>query len=51
MQALYSDSELLTQLKDGMKSKDGKELMKPFADKLSEGEMKDLVAFVRRFGK
>lgn len=51
VQALYSDAEMFDQLKNGMKSKDGKELMKPYGDKLSDAEMKDLVAFVRTLAK
>jgi cytochrome c553 len=51
VQALYTDAQLLDQLKNGMKSTSGAELMKPYSDKMSEAEMKDLVAFVRTLGK
>jgi len=51
VQALYSDAEMFDQLKNGMKSNSGKELMKPYADKLSEAEMKHLIAFVRTLAK
>lgn len=51
VQALYSDAEILDLLKNGLKSKSGKVLKKPFSDKLSEAEMKDLIAFVRSLAK
>lgn len=51
VQSLYNDAQLLDQLKNGLKDKGGKEQMKPFSDKLSEAEMNDLIALVRKFGK
>lgn len=55
----YTDAKVLADLKDdkafkslkeGMKDGD-KELMKPFADKLSDAELKALVAHMRTFKK
>ena len=47
----FTDEQMLKQIKEGMKDKNGKEKMKPFADKLSEEEIKALVAYVRAFKK
>jgi len=55
----YSDAKVLGEMKDdkafksikeGMKEGD-KELMKPFSDKLSDDEIKALVAYMRTFKK
>jgi cytochrome c553 len=49
-QATLNDEKSLKSLKEGMK--DGaKEKMKPFADKLSDDELKALIAHVRSFKK
>lgn len=45
-----TDARLLEGIRDGVKE-DGKEKMKAFKDKLSEDEMKALVAYVRAFKK
>jgi len=45
-QETFDDTKAFTVLKEGLKI-DGKEAMKPFRDKLSDQEIKDLVAFVR----
>jgi len=50
-QAAFTDEQMLKQIKEGMKDKNGKEKMKPFGDKLNEDEMKALVALVRSFKK
>jgi mono/diheme cytochrome c family protein len=47
----FTDDEAFTALKDGMKDKDGAEKMKPFADKLSDDEIKALLAYVRTLAK
>ena len=39
------------QIKEGMKDDKGKELMKSFADKLTDPEIKELVAYIRAFNK
>jgi cytochrome c553 len=44
------DDQAFKSLKDGMKDGD-KELMKPFADKLKDDEIKALVAHMRTFKK
>jgi cytochrome c6 len=50
VQAEMKDDAALKALKDGMQAK-GKEVMKPFKDKLSEDEMKALIAHMRTFKK
>jgi cytochrome c553 len=44
------DAEAIKAIKDGLK-KDGKEVMKPFADKFTDDEVKALLAYVRAFKK
>jgi cytochrome c6 len=51
LQASLSDEQVFNQIKDGMKDKNGKERMKPFASKLSDEEMKALVAHARSLKK
>jgi len=50
VQAEMKDDTALKALKDGVQAK-GKEVMKPFKDKLSEDEMKALIAHMRTFKK
>ena len=50
-QASFTDEQMFKQIKEGMKDKAGKEKMKAFADKLSDEEIKALVAHVRSFKK
>jgi mono/diheme cytochrome c family protein len=50
VQAAMKDDEAAKHVKEGMKV-NGKEAMKPFNDKLSDAEIKDLVAFMRGFKK
>jgi cytochrome c553 len=44
----FTDEEAFTVTKDGIK-KDGKTVMKPYSTKLSDDEIKELVAFIRAF--
>ena len=44
-----TDAKAIDQIKNGMKDKDGKEKMKAYKDELSAAEIKDLVAYVRKF--
>lgn len=48
VQAELKDDEMLKAITDGVKI-DGKEKMKSFKDEISADEIKDLVAFVRKF--
>ena len=47
-QAAFDDAQATKAIKEGIKDKDGKPLMKPFAT-LSDDEIKGLVAHVRSF--
>ena len=49
-QASFTDEEALKATLDGVKV-DGKEKMKPYADKLSAADAKALVALIRTFKK
>jgi cytochrome c553 len=48
VQAGFTDEEAFTATKEGIK-KDGKTVMKPYAAKLSDDEIKELVAHIRSF--
>jgi cytochrome c553 len=50
VQAAFSDAEAERAVKEGVKT-NGKETMKPFGSKLSEADIKALVAHVRSFKK
>ena len=50
VQAEMKDDNALKIIKEGIVEK-GKKKMDPYADKLSEQEMKDLIAYMRTFGK
>ncbi len=50
VQADLKDDAAIKAIKEGLKSDDGKKLMKPF-DQLSDSEVKDLVAYIRSFKK
>ena len=50
VQAAFSDAEAERAVKEGVKT-NGKETMKPFAAKLSDADIKALVAYVRSFKK
>ena len=49
-QASLTDEKMFNQIKNGMK-KDNKEIMKPFGDKIKDDQIKELVAYVRKFKK
>lgn len=49
-QASFTDEEAFKVTKEGLK-KDGKKIMKPYAEKLSDDEIKELVAHIRGFKK
>lgn len=50
VQAAFTDAQALDAIKNGI-TRDGKQVKKGFAAKLSEAEMKDLVQYVRAFAK
>jgi mono/diheme cytochrome c family protein len=50
VQAAFSDAEMARAIKEGVKE-NGKEKMKPFGSKLSEADIKALVAYIRSFKK
>ncbi len=50
-QASFTDEQMTSQIKEGMKDKNGKEKMKPFGGALSDDEIKALVAHVRSLKK
>jgi mono/diheme cytochrome c family protein len=50
VQAAFSDPEAERAIKEGVKT-NGKETMKPFAGKLSDADIKALVAYIRSFKK
>lgn len=50
VQAEMDDAKALARLKEGMKE-NGKEKMKPYADKFTEAELKDMIAYMRAFKK
>jgi mono/diheme cytochrome c family protein len=50
-QASFSDEQMFKQIKEGMKDKNGKERMKPFGDKITDEEIRTVIAFVRGLKK
>lgn len=50
-QKTFTDEQATKQIKEGLKSSDGKEKMRAFADKLSDDDVKALVAYVRSLSK
>jgi len=50
VQAAMKDDEAFKSIKDGMKDKDGKVLMKP-AEDLKDEEIKELIKYMRTFKK
>jgi cytochrome c553 len=50
VQAELKPDEAFKRIKEGF-SEDGKEKMKPFAQKLSDDEIKELITFVKKFEK
>ena len=49
VQAEMKDAEMVKAITDGAFDKDGKEKMKAFKEELTADEIKDLVAYVRKF--
>jgi cytochrome c553 len=49
VQAAFDDEGGIKQVKLGLKDKNGKDRMKPFAEKLSDDEIKALVKHIRSF--
>lgn len=50
-QGSFTDEQAQKQIKEGLKDKTGKERMKPFDGKLTDAEIKALVAQVRSYKK
>jgi cytochrome c553 len=50
IQASVKDEQIFKAIKEGLK-KDGKEIMKPLADKLTDDEIKALVTYLRGLKK
>ncbi len=50
-QKTFTDDDAAKSVKEGFKDATGKVKMKPFADKLSDDEIKALVAYVRTLAK
>jgi cytochrome c553 len=49
VQADLKDDDLLKAIVDGVKDKNGKEVMKGFKGEISDQEAKDLVGYIRKF--
>ena len=49
VQAAFDDEAGFKRVKEGLKDKNGKERMKPFAEKLSDDEIKALIKHIRTF--
>ena len=47
LQSEFTDEKAIKDLTDGLKDKDGKELMEAYKDKLTADEIKAVVAYVR----
>lgn len=50
-QKTFSDDKAFGDIKNGLKDSDGNDKMKPFAEKLSDDQIKALVAYVRTQAK
>jgi mono/diheme cytochrome c family protein len=50
-QKTFTDDDATKSLKEGLKDASGKTKMKPFADKLSDDDIKTVVAYVRTLAK
>jgi cytochrome c553 len=50
-QKSFTDDQAFTAIKEGFKDASGTDKMKPFADKLSDDDIKSLVAYVRTLAK
>ena len=51
VQADFKDDDAIKAIKEGLKSDDDKTLMRPFGDRLSDDDIKALVAYVRTLKK
>lgn len=51
LQKQFSDEQMFDQIKNGMKDDKGKEMMKGYGAVFSDAEIKNLVAYVRKFKK
>jgi len=51
VQDSMKDADATKALKEGLKDDKGKELMKPYADLLSDDDIKGLLAYIRAFKK
>lgn len=49
VQAKMTDEEMAKAIADGLKDEKDRERMKPYKDELSADEIKDLVAYIRKF--
>ena len=49
VQAEMKDADMIKATSDGLKDKNGKELMKAYKEELSAKEIEELVAYVRKF--
>jgi len=50
-QKTFTDDAAFRDIKQGLKDKDGNDKMKPFAEKLSDGDITALVAYIRTLAK
>jgi mono/diheme cytochrome c family protein len=50
-QKTFTDDQIAQDLKNGLKDADGKQRMNPFGDKLSDDDVKAVVAYVRTLAK
>ncbi|MCF7765016.1 MAG: cytochrome c [Verrucomicrobia bacterium] len=50
-QSTIGDEEIARQIREGKKGADGLQKMPPFADKVSEEEIKELIEVIRKFRK
>ena len=50
-QESFTDADAFQKVKTGIKDKNGKDRMKPFEGKLSDAEIKELIAHVRTYKK
>jgi mono/diheme cytochrome c family protein len=50
-QKAFTDAEAFAALKNGLTAPDGTQKMKPFADKVTDDEIKALVGYVRTLAK
>lgn len=48
-QGSFDDDHAFKQIKEGLKDKNGKDRMKPFAEKLKDDEIKDLIKHIRSY--